>query len=132
MFPARGQTREVVTLEDTSVKLAVTVIKNPGRKSGYQATYGEYPYDIWADGSTAAEAKARLTAKLATALQTITAAKPTFARADDGALWAAVPAFDGGCCEWRITEDARGSTSSSRPASEAFATCVGMTVIPNR
>ena len=119
--------------EDTSVKLGVTVIKNPGRKAGYQATYGAYPADIWADGATAAEAKANLTVKLVTALQTIREAKPTFARADDGAMWAAVPAFDGGATHWRITDtSAWGGTSSSQPAPEAFATCVGMTVIPSR
>ena len=119
--------------EDTSVKLGVTVTKNPGRKAGYQATYGEYPADIWADGATAAEAKANLAAKLVTALQTIREAKPRFARADDGAMWAAVPAFDGGATHWRITdESAWGGTSSSAPAGEAFATCVGMTVVPSR
>ena len=113
----------------------VTVTRNPGRckAARYTAAYGEWPRDIEAEGATAAEAKANLTAKLVTALQTIREAKPTFARADDEAMWAAVPAFDGGATHWRITdESAWGGTSSSAPASEAFATCVGMTVIPSR
>ena len=119
--------------EDTSVRLGVTVIKNPGRKAGYQATYGEYPADIWADGATAAEAKANLTAKLATALQTITEAQPTFARDDSGGMWAAVPAWDGGSNWYRITDEGvRRNSSSSHPTAEAFTTCVGMTVVPSR
>ena len=123
-------------MEETSVKLAVTVYRNRGEWSKderYIATYGQYPRDIEARGATVTEAKANLTAKLATALQTIREAKPTFARADDGAMWAAVPDYDGGATHWRITDaDAWGGTSTNQPASEAFATCVGMTVIPNR
>ena len=121
--------------EDTSVKLGVTVSRNPGRckAARYTATYGEWPRDIEAEGATAAEAKANLTAKLVTALQTIREARPTFAFADDGAMWAAIPAFDGGATHWRITDvDAWGGTSTSQPAGEAFTTCVGMTVVPSR
>lgn len=118
--------------EQATVKLDVTVTKNPGRGSGYSATYGSYPRDIWAEGATAAEAKANLTAKMVTALTAIIEAKPSFARADDGAMWAAVPQYDGGSRHYRITSDAWGGTSSSGPASEAFTTCVGMTVIPVR
>jgi hypothetical protein len=122
--------------EDTSVKLAVTVNRNPGRckAARYTATYGDWPYDIEAEGPTATEAKANLTAKLATALRTITEAKPTFARDDDGsAMWVAVPAWDGGATHWRVTDrDAWGGTSTSQPAADAFTSCVGMTVIPNR
>jgi hypothetical protein len=119
--------------ETANVKLAVTVTKNAGRKSGYTATYGEYPRDIWAEGATAAEARANLTAALVAAIDTITTAKPSFARADDGAMWVAVPQYDGGSRHYRVTDvDAWGGTSSSGAASEAFATCVGMTVIPNR
>ena len=121
--------------EDTSVKLAVTVHRNHGqwsRDERYIATYGQYPYDIEARGATVTEAKANLTARLVTALQTIREAKPTFARADDGAMWAAVPAYDGGATHWRITDDAWGGTSTNQPTSEAFTSCVGMTVIPNR
>lgn len=118
---------------NANVRLEVTVTKNAGRGSGYSATYGEYPRDIWAEGATAAEARANLTAKLITALTTIVAAKPSFARADDGAMWVAVPQHDGGSRHYRVTDvDAWGGTSSSGAAAEAFATCVGMTVIPNR
>lgn len=118
--------------EDTSVKLPVTVIKNPGRKSGYQATYGNYPSDIWADGATAAEAKANLAAKLTTALETIVTAKPSFAHDDQNGLWAAMPAWDGGSYQYRIADGrVRRNSSSSHPTSEAFKTCVGMTVIPS-
>ena len=119
--------------EETSVKLPVTVTKNPGRKSGYTATYGQYPHDIWADGATAAEARANLTARLVTALTTAIEAKPSFAREDDGGgWWAAVPTWDGGSRHYRITDTAWGGTSSSHPAADAFGGCVGMTVIPNR
>jgi len=118
---------------DMSIKLAVTVTKNSGRGSGYSATYGDYPNDIWAEGATAAEARANLAAKITTALTTIIDAKPSFARADDGAMWVAVPQHDGGSRHYRVTDvDAWGGTSSSGPAAEAFGTCVGMTVIPNR
>ena len=117
---------------EANVKLTVDVTKNRGRK-GYTATYGEYPRDIWSEGATAAEAKANLAAALVTALDTIMTAKPSFARADDGAMWAAVPAYDGGSRHYRITDvDAWGGTSSSGAAAEAFGSCVGMTVIPNR
>jgi hypothetical protein len=48
-------------------------------------------------------------------------------------MWVAVPAADGGCREWRVTDvDAWGGTSSSNPADDAFAACVGLTVIPRR
>ena len=118
---------------DTNVRLAVTVTKNSGRKSGYTATYGDYPRDIWAEGTTAAEARANLTAKIVTAIDTIKTAEATFARADDGALWAAMPMYDGGSRHYRVTDDsAWGGVSSSGPASDAFDRCVGMTVIPNR
>lgn len=118
---------------DANIKLAVTVTKNSGRGSGYTATYGDYPRDIWAEGATAAEARANLAAALVTALTTITTARPSFARADDGALWVAVPQYDAGSRHYRVTDvDAWGGTSSSGAAADAFATCVGMTVIPNR
>ncbi len=119
--------------EDASVKLPVTVTKNPGRKAGYTAAYGRYPYDIEARGATAAEARANLTAALATAVKTAIEARPAFARDDDGALWVAVPAADGGSRWWRVTADsARHNTSSSSPTAEAFGTCTGMTIIPVR
>jgi phage terminase large subunit-like protein len=120
-------------ITDTTIKLPVTVMKNPGRKSGYTATYGQYPGDIRAEGVTAAEARSNLTAMLVTAVATITEAKPRFARDDSGAVWAAVPAFDGGSRWWRVTgECARENTWTDTPASESFTSCVGMTVMPAR
>jgi hypothetical protein len=121
-------------MKDTTVKLPVTVAKNPGRGSGWTATYGDYPHDLWAEGPTEAAAKDALTAKITTALAAIMAAKPSFARdADNAAMWVAVPAADGGCREWRVTDvDAWGGTSSSNPADDAFAACVGLAVIPRR
>jgi hypothetical protein len=119
--------------EDASVKLPVTVTKNPGRKVGYTAAHGRYPHDIEAHGATAAEARANLTAALATAIKTMTEARPAFARDVDGALWVAVPAPDGGSRWWRVTADtARHNTSSSSPTAEAFDGCVGMPIIPVR
>ena len=120
-------------MQEASVRLPVTVTKNHGRKSGYMATYGDYPRDIWAEGTTAAEARANLTAKLVTAITTITTGEATFARDDDGAMWAAVPMYDGGSRHYRVTDDhAWGGVSSSQPAAEAFASCYHMTVIPSR
>jgi len=122
--------------EEASVKLAVTVTKNPGRAMGYTATYGRYPYDIDAYGATETAAKANLAAKLATAITTMIEAKPRFARGDSDDMWAAVPAADGGSTWYRITSDgARLNSYTSHPAAEAFEafdTCVGMTVIPSR
>jgi hypothetical protein len=118
---------------DAQIKLPVTVTKNPGRRSGYTAAYGHRYY---ASGATQAEARDNLTAALAVALDTIATAQPRFAREDDavagGALWAAIPAADGGSRWWRIAADAWGGTSDSRPAAEAFDGCVGMTIVPNR
>ena len=119
--------------EEATVKVAVRVTRNPGRskEARYTAAYGDWPRDISADGATAAEAKANLAAAVNTALRTILDGKPTFARDDQGGMWAAVPAYDGGSNWWRVTdEEARRNTSSSRPTSEAFASCTGMTVIP--
>ena len=119
--------------EGTSVKLPVTVTKKPGRKAGYTASYGEYPHDIEADGATAAEAKANLADELALALATIVEDKPAFARGSDGALWAAVPAADGGSRWWRVTDvAARCNTMSCTPTADAFTGCAGMTIIPLR
>jgi hypothetical protein len=120
---------------DAQIKLGITVTRNAGRKTAhkYTATYGAYPHDIWADGATALEARANLTAKIAVALATITEAKPRFARDEDGALWVAVPAHDGGSRWWRVTNDsACQNTSTCQPAAEAFSQCVGMSIIPNR
>ena len=99
---------------------------------GYTATYGAWPYDIDAYGATETAAKANLAAKLATAVTTMIKARPTFARDDDGAMWAAVPAYDGGSRWYRVTSDVYGASSTSQPTAEAFSNCVGMTVIPNR
>jgi hypothetical protein len=119
--------------EDASVKLPVTVTKNPGRNAGYTAAYGQYPHDIEARGATAAEARANLAGALATAVKTVIEARPAFARDADGALWVAVPAADGGSRWWRVTADAaRYNASSSSPAAEAFGGCVGMTIVPAR
>jgi hypothetical protein len=118
--------------EDTSLRLPVTVTKNPGRKSGYHAEFGSYPHDISRDGATAAEAKASLLAAIVTAVNSHEQ-KPSFARDDDGAVWAAIPAADGGSRWFRVTNDtARQTGSASSPAADAFSSCVGMTVIPNR
>jgi hypothetical protein len=118
---------------EATVQLPVTVTKNPGRKAGYTAAYGRYPYDIEVRGATAAEARANLTAALATAVKTVIEARPAFARDADGALWVAVPAADGGSRWWRVTADsARHNTSSGSPAAEAFGGCTGMTIIPVR
>jgi hypothetical protein len=122
------------TTTDAQVKLGITVTRNAGSKTAhkYTATWGTYPYDIWADGATATEARANLTVKIGAALETFTTAKPRFARDDDGALWVAVPAHDGGSRWWRVTNDsARQNASTSQPAGEAFSQCVGMTIIPN-
>jgi hypothetical protein len=117
---------------EATVRLPVTVAKRRGRGSGYVATFGVYPHDIEATGGTAAEARANLTAALVTAVETILTAVPRFGRDDDGAFLAAVPTADGGSRHWRVTDTARGGTSSSRPASEAFEDCYHQTVIPNR
>lgn len=119
--------------EDTIVRLPVTVTKNPGRKSGYTATYGPWQSPIEAQGTTAAEAKASLTAALVTAIDAISRPEARFASADDGALHVAVPAIDGGSTWYRVTDGrVTLTTYSSHPTSEAFDTCVGMTVIPSR
>jgi hypothetical protein len=119
---------------DAQIKLGVTVTKNPGRRSGYTATWGDYPGDISAEGATQLEARANLTAKIEIALVTITEARPRFARDDDnGGLWVAVPAADGGSRWWRVTDDgARETTSTSQPAAAAFDDCLGMTIVPSR
>ena len=121
--------------EEASVKLGVTVARNNGRDKSarYTATYGEWPHTIETEGSTPAEAKSRLTAALAAAVDAILRPEPRFARADDGALHVAIPDFDGGSRWYRVTDEkARLTTMSSHPTGEAFTTCVGMTVIPNR
>jgi hypothetical protein len=121
--------------EDTSVKLAVTVTRNAGRNKSarYTATYGEWPHSIAAEGATAAEAKASLTAAVMTAVGAILRPEPQFARADDGAVHVAIPDHDGGSRWYRVTDDrATLTTYASCPTTEAFAACVGMTVIPNR
>jgi predicted RNase H-like HicB family nuclease len=118
--------------EEASVRIPVTVTKNPGRKAGYTASYGQYPHDIEARGATAAEARANLTAALATALTTIRDAEPSFARDDDGTFMVAVPAADGGSHWWRVgSEKARRNAMSSHPAAEAFTGIYHFTVIPN-
>jgi hypothetical protein len=124
----------MATTTDAQVKLGITVTRNDGRKGAHKhtATWGTYPYDIWADGATATEARANLTAKINNALGTFTTAKPRFARDDTGAMWAAVPAWDGGSRWWRITADgARQNTSTCQPSDEAFSQVVGMEIIPN-
>ena len=119
--------------EDTNVKLPVTVTKNPGRMSGYTATYGEWPHSISVEGATALAAKTRLTGAVAAAVDAILRPEPKFARADDGALHVAIPDHDGGSRWYRVTDGrATLTTFSSHPTSEAFDSCVGMTVIPNR
>jgi hypothetical protein len=120
-----------MTDDTSSVKLPVTVTRNPGRGAGYTATYGTYPRDIEARGATAAEAKASLTAVLARTLMAVTGDEPSFARDVDGALWVAVPWVDGGSRWWRVTGDrAKRNSSSSSPAGGAFDSCVGMTILP--
>ena len=112
------------------VRVPVTVTKRPGRKSGYLAEYGMYPHGLERSGATAAEAKTALAEAIATAVDSHEQ-KPTFARDDDGALWVAVPAANGGSNWYRVTGDrARYNASSSSPTASAFASCVGMTVIP--
>jgi hypothetical protein len=116
--------------EDTFVRIPVTVTKRPGRKSGYVAEYGTYPRSIECAAPTAAEAKAALAAALETAVRSHEQ-RPTFARDEDGALWVAVAASDGGSTWYRVTDDkARPNTMSSNPTTEAFTSCVGMTIIP--
>src|SRR5512146_146354 len=120
---------------DATVRLPITVTKNTGahKSRRFTATYGDYPRSIEAEGATAAEAKDRLTAMLATAITAIRDGKPRFARDDDGAIWAAVPNAYGGSVHWRVTDkDAWGGSWDSRPASEAFGDCYHMTVIPER
>ncbi len=121
------------TTEDASVKLQVTVTRNPGshKSRRYTASYGEWPRAIEAEGATAAEAKDRLTGILATALGAIMTGQPSFARDDDGSLMVAVPSFNGGSHHWRVNGEARLNTFDSRPPGEAFASCHHMTVIPN-
>ena len=117
-----------------TIHLPVHVAKNPGRGTGWTASYGEYPHHLWAEGATAAAARANLTAKVAVALTTITGDEPAFARDDDnGGLWVAVPAADGGSRWWRVTGDgARQTGSTDTPAAQAFAGCTGMTIVPSR
>lgn len=116
--------------EDTYVRIPVTVTKRPGRKSGYTAEYGTYPRSIECTAPTAAEAKAALAAAIATAVRSYEQT-PSFARDEDGALWAAVPASDGGSTWYRVTgEKVRLNTMRSAPTAEAFTSCVGFTVIP--
>ena len=122
--------RDTAMPEDTFVRVPVTVTKRPGRKSGYLAEYGMYPHGLERSGATAAEAKTALAEAIATAVDSHEQ-KPTFARDDDGALWVAVPAANGGSNWYRVTGDrARYNASSSSPTASAFASCVGMTVIP--
>ena len=120
--------------EETSVKLQVTVTRNAGshKSRRYTASYGEWPRAIEAEGATAAEAKERLTGILAGALGAIMNDRPAFARDDNGDLMVSVPSFNGGSCHWRVNGKATLSTFDSRPASEAFADCHHMTVIPER
>ena len=118
--------------EQASVKMDVTITKNPGRGSGYTASYGQYPRSIEAHGATQGEAKANLTAALNVALRTMIEVKPAFARDDEGAVWAALPAADGGSTEWRITNGtARQIGSACSAPAQAFGGCIGMTAIPN-
>jgi hypothetical protein len=117
-------------MEDTTVRIPVTVTKLPGRKAGWLAEYGRYPYGIETREATAGEAKAALAAAIMTAAS-VHQQRPRFARDDDGAVWAAIPAADGGSTWYRITNDtARLNTMASAPAADAFTSCVGMTVIP--
>ena len=117
--------------DDTFVRILVAVTKNPGRKSGYTARYGDWPRSIEASGPTAAEARSNLTAALIMAVSTAIQPEPRFAQADDGALHVAIPDHDGGSRWYRVTEGrARLTTYSSHPTSEAFSSCVGMTVMP--
>lgn len=124
-------------MKDTTARLPIQVRHRPATR-GYMnrqpacwvATYGSYPHDIEATGSTEAEAKANLTAALATALDVILTHEPKFGYDDDGTLLAAIPAADGGSRHWRIKDTARACTITSSPASEAFDNCYHQTAIP--
>ena len=120
--------------EETNVKLPVTVTRNPGSSKSrrYTATYGPWQSPIEAEGSTAAEAKANLTAALVTALQAIRENRPKFARDDNGDLMVAVASYSGGSDHWRVNGSARLNTFHSGPPAEAFDNCWHMTVIPER
>jgi hypothetical protein len=119
-------------MTDATIRLPVSVTKNPGRRSGWTAAYGQYP-PIQARGATAAEARAALADALAVALDAITRNSPSFHRDDQGGLWVAVPAADGGSHSWRVTDEgARQTGSSNSPPAEAHARAVGMTPVPAR
>ena len=120
--------------ETTTVKLDVTVTRNPGshKSRRYTASYGTWPRSIEAEGSTGAEAKDRLTGLLVTALDAIMNHEPKFARDDNGDFMVAVPSFSGGSNHWRVNGTARLNTFHSQPAAEAFDSTWHMTVIPNR
>ena len=121
--------------EDTTIRMPVTVTRNNGsdKSRRYTATYGPWQHPIEAEGSTPTEAKANLTALLAAALHAVRADEPRFARDDNGAVHVAVPDYDGGSRWYRVTDEKATLTTFSRHAtSEAFTTCVGMTVIPGR
>jgi len=120
--------------EEATVRLGVTVQRNEGshRSRRYTAYFGSYPRSIEAEGSTAAEAKERLTAMLVTAITAIRDGKPRFARDDDGSVMVAVPNAYGGSVHWRVNETAWGGTWDSRPPAEAFGDCYHMTLIPER
>ena len=120
---------------ETSVKLPVTVTRNKGRDKSarYTATYGPWQSPIEAEGATLAEAKASLVALLVTAIDGIRRPEPQFARDDLGATYVAIADIDGGSRWYRVTQDrATLTTYSSQPTSEAFTSCVGMTVVPSR
>lgn len=127
-------TTALKTDQAASVRLDVTVTLNRGahKSRRYTASYGTWPRTLEAEGSTAAEAKDRLTGILVTALDAIMNHEPKFARDDNGDLMVAVPAFNGGSHHWRVNGAARLNTYHSEPSGQAFDNCWHMTVIPTR
>lgn len=118
----------------TTIRLDASMSKNPGRNAGWTATWGGGRPNITGQGATQAEARAALAAAIDTALLAILDGQPAFARDDDnGGVWVAVPAFDGGSHLWRVTdEDARQCGSGCHPPAEAFTRSAGMTIVPAR
>lgn len=110
-------------IEATPIRLTVHSGKQMGG-TGWDVECGR----ITAHGSTLTEAKRNLADDITEALNSPDD-EPSFARADDGALWVAIPDGIGGYHEWRVASVAENCGSCEGQAAYAFGRSVGMTII---